>query len=319
MSENKPPEDVKALLSRAHMKQYKVFGTHRAALVHPAPALAPGEASKAENSRLEVVKASTPRWSLLQELSGESEKSAGDEKPSVPIYAVCSANGGTGKTTVVATLARALSHSGENVLLVHGTRQAAAPLHFGAQVSPAGRLRTFVPPHAGEGRVHILAHPFDEVAPSEPSDVWLPREVNALGSEIDRAVVEVGSILGEEAGLVSAARFALVVLAPDMNAVMGVADFRQMAEAAPGRVFFLLNKFNPDSAFHAEVRQNLRMQLGERLLPVTIRRSDVVAEALAAGMTVLDYAPASAPAEDFQKLAAWAKEITAVKRAQNSV
>jgi Mrp family chromosome partitioning ATPase len=60
----------------------------------------------------------------------------------------------------------------------------------------------------------------------------------------------------------------------------------------------------------AQAVQNLRQQLGTRLLPFCIRRSDVVAEALAAGMTVLDYAPKSVPAEDFLRLATWARQVS---------
>jgi cellulose biosynthesis protein BcsQ len=122
------------------------------------------------------------------------------------------------------------------------------------------------------------------------------------------------------------AQTCLIVLTPDVNSVMAIAPFRTMPERKerPGKqktpgVYFLLNKFDPASAFHAEVRQNLRTQLGSRLLPFCIRRSDVIAESLAAGMTVLDYAPSSAPAEDFVRLANWAREIGASLRAHGAV
>lgn len=51
----------------------------------------------------------------------------------------------------------------------------------------------------------------------------------------------------------------------------------------------------------------MRQQLGERLLPFVIRRSPSVAEALAEGMTVMDYAPDAAVAEDYRNLAKWAR------------
>ena len=46
-------------------------------------------------------------------------------------------------------------------------------------------------------------------------------------------------------------------------------------------------------------------RLGGRLSPVAIRRSEDVEAALAEGTTVLDYAPDTEVAEDFQTLAEW--------------
>jgi cellulose biosynthesis protein BcsQ len=136
--------------------------------------------------------------------------------------------------------------------------------------------------------------------------------------------VEISSPRGEEAQILNLARVCLVVLTPDINSVMALTPFRKLSErpAQPGSqqpsVYFLINKFDPTSAFHAEVRQNLRLQLGARLLPFCIRRNDAIAEALAAGMTVLDYAPQSAPAQDFLQLATWAQGIASSARAQGA-
>jgi cellulose biosynthesis protein BcsQ len=69
--------------------------------------------------------------------------------------------------------------------------------------------------------------------------------------------------------------------------------------------FYLLNKFDASVAFHRDVRDRLSSALGERLLPFTIRRSDQVAEALASGLTVMDYAPNAPVVEDFKLLAQW--------------
>ena len=55
----------------------------------------------------------------------------------------------------------------------------------------------------------------------------------------------------------------------------------------------------------------LREQLGERLLPFALRRTQAVSEALAEGMTVVDYAPNSTVAEDYGNLAGWVKSVAA--------
>lgn len=340
MSEKTPPEDVAALLSHTQLNQYKVFSQDRRSggnepvghSSEPPAARPAGDSIPAasETSKLEVVHPQSPRWALLQDLGADSESPAvrGDSHElRVPTFAVCSTSGGTGKTTVSTTLGSALALSGDNILMIHGTQQPSAPVHFGAPLAQPGRLRTFVPPMRNQGTVHMISHRFDEGSPqSEESGEWLIREVNSLQTEIDRCIVEITSPRGPESQMLNLARICLVVLTPDINSVMALAPFRKLSERV-GRagsrqqpeVHFLINKFDPASAFHAEVRQNLRLQLGAHLLPFCIRRSDLIAEALAAGMTVLDYAPSSAPAEDFLRLAAWAREVTSSQRAQGAV
>ena len=58
----------------------------------------------------------------------------------------------------------------------------------------------------------------------------------------------------------------------------------------------------------------LQQQLGDRLLPFVLRRSSAVSEALAEGMTVIDYAPDSEAAEDYRNLAGWLRSFAAPAR-----
>ena len=55
----------------------------------------------------------------------------------------------------------------------------------------------------------------------------------------------------------------------------------------------------------------MRQQLGDRLLPFAIRRSPGVSEALAEGMTVMDYAPESPVAADYLNLVSWLRTQSA--------
>ncbi len=75
--------------------------------------------------------------------------------------------------------------------------------------------------------------------------------------------------------------------------------------------FYLLNQFDASSPLHLDVRAMLQQQLGDRLLPFVLRRSSAVSEALAEGMTVIDYAPGSAVAEDYWDLAGWLRSFAA--------
>ena len=71
------------------------------------------------------------------------------------------------------------------------------------------------------------------------------------------------------------------------------------SERQPATVY-LLNQFDASVPLHLDVRATLQQQLGDRLLPFVLRRSSAVSEALAEGMTVIDYAPDSAAAEDYR-------------------
>jgi cellulose biosynthesis protein BcsQ len=109
----------------------------------------------------------------------------------------------------------------------------------------------------------------------------------------------------------------LVPVAPDMNSVISlqaVERFFQGMQDLDGRAiqpYYVLNQFDASLPLHLDVREVLRRQLGDRLLPSVIRRSPVVSESLAEGMTVVDYAPEAAVAEDYVNVANWLRTISA--------
>jgi cellulose synthase operon protein YhjQ len=109
----------------------------------------------------------------------------------------------------------------------------------------------------------------------------------------------------------------LVPVAPDMNSVISLNAVEQFfknltdGEGRAVKVYYLLNQFDASQPLHLDVREVLRQQLGDRLLPFAIRRSPAVSEALAEGMTVMDYAPNSPAAEDFLNLANWLRSVSA--------
>jgi cellulose biosynthesis protein BcsQ len=109
----------------------------------------------------------------------------------------------------------------------------------------------------------------------------------------------------------------LVPLIPDMNSVVSVSSIDAFFErngatsASPSMPNYVLNQFDASLPLHLDVREVLREQLGDRLLPIVLRRTPAVSEALAEGMTIIDYAPNSAVAEDFASLAGWVKSLSA--------
>ena len=113
----------------------------------------------------------------------------------------------------------------------------------------------------------------------------------------------------------------LVPILPDMNSVVSVgaieAFFRNSAAMAgigggkPIMPYYVLNQFDYSLPLHLDVREILREQIGDRLLPFALRRSPAVSEALAEGMTVIDYAPNAVVAEDYTHLAEWVRSLSA--------
>ena len=108
----------------------------------------------------------------------------------------------------------------------------------------------------------------------------------------------------------------LVPVVPDMNSVVSVSSIDAFFEhnsnpaGKPAMPFYVLNQFDPSLPLHLDVREVLREQLGERLLSFAMRRTPAMSEALAEGMTVMDYAPGSPLAEDFTTLAGWVKSLS---------
>lgn len=90
------------------------------------------------------------RWFVLNGVLGgaKSPQEAPVDAPAgnVPVLEVFSLAGGVGKTSLVATLGRALSSLGERVLLVEATPFGSLPYFFGACDCRPGVLRTFRPP-----------------------------------------------------------------------------------------------------------------------------------------------------------------------------
>jgi cellulose biosynthesis protein BcsQ len=109
----------------------------------------------------------------------------------------------------------------------------------------------------------------------------------------------------------------LVPMVPDMNSVVSVSSIDSFFQhninpnAKQSMPFYILNQFDSSQPLHLDIREILREQLGDRLLTFALRRTPAVSEALAEGMTVMDYAPNSTVAEDFANLAGWVKSQSA--------
>jgi cellulose synthase operon protein YhjQ len=105
----------------------------------------------------------------------------------------------------------------------------------------------------------------------------------------------------------------VVPILPDMSSVacLGLLEALEAGSGNGEKAHYLLNQFDASSPLHRDVRAILQQQLGDRLMPFVLRRSTLVSEALAEGMTVIDYAPGSEVAADYHDLAGWLRSLSA--------
>jgi cellulose synthase operon protein YhjQ len=263
------------------------------------------------------------RWFVLKGMTGGTPRLQEMPEPAsqanVPVLEVFSLAGGVGKTSLVATLGRALSARGERVLLVEATSFGSLPYFFGTCDCRPGVLRTFRPPVASSDTPIRMATVDAEASAVETAvHGSLASEIQAWARGASRVIVDVGTrSTATVRGLAQMSPAVLVPLVPDVNSVLAVNSidsFFQREAGAVGAqtdVYYVLNQFDASLPLHQEVRKVLRERVGERLLPFELQRTPAVSEALAEGMTIMDYAPDSALAEDYNSLAKWLQDVIA--------
>ncbi len=236
-----------------------------------------------------------------------------------PVMAVFSLAGGVGKTSLVATLGRTLSARGERVLLVDTAAYGLLPFFFGAGDQRPGMLRTFSPPvSSGDAPIQMITLDPDNFGSETAPQEALTAEISKHARGVGRVIIDLATASGATTRrIMRLAPQILVPLIPDMNSVVSVSsidaffDHNGNAAAIHALPNYVLNQFDSSLPLHLDVREVLREQLGDRLLPFVLRRAPAVSEALAEGMTIIDYAPNSGVAEDFASLASWVKSLSA--------
>jgi cellulose synthase operon protein YhjQ len=234
-----------------------------------------------------------------------------------PVLAVFSLAGGVGKTSMVATLGRALSSLGEKVLLADTTSQGLLPYYFGATELKPGVVRTFSPPSGStDAPIHLVSYDVDQRLDRIAEDALADEITNSAGG-VQRLIVDLNAASGWlMRRFTRMAETVLVPVAPDMNSVISLQTVERYFEGAvdadgrPLKPFYVMNQFDASLPLHLDVREVLRRQLGDRLLPYVVRRSPAVSEALAEGMTVVDYQPEGSISEDYLNIANWLRGIS---------
>jgi cellulose synthase operon protein YhjQ len=289
-------------------------------LAAPATSAPASVAETLQSSRERVAS----RWFALKGVFEQTEDrteatSLRQKETRTPVLAVYSLAGGVGKTSLVATVGRSLSAMGEKVLLTDTTSHGLLPFYFGANELQQDTVRTFSPPSGStDAPIYLVSHEMEEKGREESAQELFLGEMVTNSQGMHRILLDLSATSGWV--IRQMARMNLTVLvpvAPDMNSVISMGHVEKFfsglidSDARPLQPFYLLNQFDPSLPLHLDVREVLRRKLGERLLPFVIRRAPAVSEALAEGMTVVDYAPDTPIAEDYIGIATWLRTIAA--------
>jgi hypothetical protein len=268
---------------------------------------APSPVFSAQQHAVPSSEPSVARWYALNSVFTPTRKDTGQPNGSrlqPPVTAVFSLAGGVGKTCLIATLGRCLSGFREHVLLAEMAVCGMLPFYFGSRDVRPG-VRMFSPPGPQlDAPVQVLNLVLNLQADRRTGDGTDPLlgVLSQAGRGLSRILVDIATGDREVMRRLSKAQpTTLVPLIPDMSSVAGL----ELLEGLLGNPVYLLNQFDATSPLHSDVRAMLKHRLGDRLLPFVVHHSSVVSEALAEGMTVLDYAPDSEPADDYRRLAAW--------------
>ena len=300
-------DDITALCSHARMDEgvYRVFppASGNQARTYPSEITARQRDTLQPGSRAVQPRAEEARNSRAISILDASNSATKSGREGLPAKAsiTCwhSASGGTGKTTVLATLARIYSLSGKNVVLMDESPQTLLPFYFGGRPQAGRGSRFAALQEAHNGSVQIVRRENEQAG-------WLAKGLADFSSSVDHILVDSCPVMLQDPALAAAEPASIVVLACDMSSALTVrhtlATFKEQ-EGRIGSPLFVLNRFDSASALHDEIRTWMTRQLGDRLLPTTIRRAEETAEAMAEGLTVIDFAPNSPVAQDFLALA----------------
>jgi cellulose synthase operon protein YhjQ len=263
------------------------------------------------------------RWFALKGVFEEPEEAQAEtvrqKETRTPVLAVYSLAGGVGKTSLVATVGRCLSSMGEKVLLTDTTSHGLLPFYFGASELQHDTVRTFSPPSGStDAPVFLVSHEMEKKGIDVAAEQLFVEEVLTNSQGMHRILLDLAAASSWVIGQMARMNLTVLVpVAPDMNSVISLGLVEKFfsglldSDARPLQPFYLLNQFDPSLPLHLDVREVLRRKLGDRLLPFVIRRAPAVSEALAEGMTVVDYAPDNPIAADYLNVATWLRSIAA--------
>ena len=244
---------------------------------------------------------------------------------STNVIAITNQKGGVGKTTTAAALLSALHHRGARVLGVDLDPQGSLGFSLGLDIEGCTTIYD-VFRGAAEPDQAIAHTEHGDVLPSNILLSAAELEFNRPGREFllrtalskvreryDFIIIDTPPALNILTVNAYVATDGLIIpVSPEVLSLLGVSQIKETIESVRGyynahlRVLgILLNRFNPRLNLNREIlelAEQIAGQLETRVFQTRIRTSVSVAEAPAHGLSVVDYAPPSKPALDFEDL-----------------
>lgn len=244
---------------------------------------------------------------------------------STTITAITNQKGGVGKTTAAAALLSCLKQRGARVLGVDLDPQGSLGFSLGLDIEHCSTIYD-VFRGAAEPQ-DIIAH--TDTCDIMPSNILLSAaelEFNKPGREFllktalskvqdryDYIIIDTPPALNIlTVNAYVAADSLIIPMAPEVLSLLGVSQIKETIESVRGYynsrlkvLGILLNRFNPRLNLSREIlelAEQIALQLDTKVFDSKIHASVSAAEAPAHGISVVDYAPRSRPAMDFDAL-----------------